>query len=276
MIVEPHRNADNRDHFGCERPILRVIAPGLRSLQGGSSWHVVPRTAGIEADCWLVDTDDMAHVSVDEILVSRLPLVLIAAAGVVIADAWLEAADGFVLPADDDAVVAAVLAQVMRPTRDFIVADLSDGTARTINALSIEASRIAEQLMLLAAAERANFAAPARGVDAALVRRLIKLRRDRERYFPAEIFADPAWDMLLDLMAARLEGKQVPVSSLCIAAAVPTTTALRWVRSLTEAGLLERRTDPSDARRSHVELTAPAVSAMLGYLRGFAEAFALR
>jgi len=36
--------------------------------------------------------------------------------------------------------------------------------------------------------------------------------------------ADPAWDMLLDLTAARAESRAVSVSSLCIAAGVPTTT----------------------------------------------------
>ena len=68
----------------------------------------------------------------------------------------------------------------------------------------------------------------------------------------------------------------MPVSSLCIAASVPTTTALRWIRSLMEAGLFDRYTDPADARRSHVEITDAAANAMMGYLRAFSEAFAVR
>src|SRR3546814_8424141 len=55
------------------------------------------------------------------------------------------------------------------------------------------------------------------------VRRMLRQRRMREQYFPAEMFADPAWDMLLDLYAARLDRQPVSVSSLCIAAAVPAT-----------------------------------------------------
>lgn len=251
-----------------------MISPGEARHCGGSGWQVVPHHADSSADCWLIESGNLALVSVDEIVRSGLPLVVIAVEEAVVADDWLDAADGFVLPGDDAAVVAAVLAGVTRRQGGFVVAEFSDGTARTINALSIEASRIAEQLQRLAVAQRAP-AAGERGVDAALVRRMIKLRRDRDRHFPAEIFADPVWDMLLDLMAARLEGKRVPVSSLCIAAAVP-TTALRWVRSLTEAGLLDRRTDPSDARRSYVGLAEPAVAAMLSYLRGFNEAFAVR
>ncbi len=33
------------------------------------------------------------------------------------------------------------------------------------------------------------------------VRRMLRQRRMREQYFPADLFADPAWDMLLDLYA---------------------------------------------------------------------------
>jgi hypothetical protein len=42
----------------------------------------------------------------------------------------------------------------------------------------------------------------------------------RARFFQEELFADPAWDMLLDLLQAEIAQHRVPVSSLCIAAAV--------------------------------------------------------
>jgi len=61
-----------------------------------------------------------------------------------------------------------------------------------------------------------------------------------------------------------------------VAAAVPTTTALRWIRTLTEAGLLERRTDAGDARRSFVILSDTAHLAMQAWIRRFATVFALR
>lgn len=94
------------------------------------------------------------------------------------------------------------------------------------------------------------------------VRQLIRQRRARARYFPPDLFADPAWDILLDLTAARLEGASVPISSLCIAAGVPTTTALRWIATLVDLGLLTRRSDPADRRRVFVELTAEGWEAM--------------
>jgi hypothetical protein len=97
------------------------------------------------------------------------------------------------------------------------------------------------------------------------VRRMLRQRRMREQYFPADLFADPAWDMLLDLCAARLERQPVSVSSLCIAAAVPPTTALRWITTMHDAGLFGREADPSDKRRAHITLTQRAADGMRGY-----------
>ena len=71
--------------------------------------------------------------------------------------------------------------------------------------------------------------------------------------------------MLLDLYAARLERRRVSVSSLCIAAAVPPTTALRWIGTLHDADLFGREPDPTDKRRAHITLTARAADAMRGY-----------
>ncbi len=97
------------------------------------------------------------------------------------------------------------------------------------------------------------------------LRNIIRVRRLRDKFFDSQLFADPAWDMLLDLMAAQLERIQVAVSSLCIAAAVPPTTALRWIKTMTEAGLLERVADPDDGRRIFIQLSESAASAMHRY-----------
>ncbi len=98
------------------------------------------------------------------------------------------------------------------------------------------------------------------------VRSAIKARRMRDQFFQPALFADPAWDMLLDLFAARLEHARVSVSSLCIAAAVPPTTALRWISTLSEAGLIEREADPLDKRRAFIGLSEGASAGMQGYV----------
>jgi DNA-binding transcriptional ArsR family regulator len=95
------------------------------------------------------------------------------------------------------------------------------------------------------------------------VRDLLRARRIRADFLPGDLFADPAWDMLLDLLAARLEQERVSVSSLCIAAAVPPTTALRWIRTLTDKGLVERQADPQDGRRIFIGLAQHTAEALL-------------
>jgi DNA-binding MarR family transcriptional regulator len=103
------------------------------------------------------------------------------------------------------------------------------------------------------------------------VRRMLRQRRMREQYFPADLFADPAWDMLLDLYAARLERQRVSVSSLCIAAAVPATTALRWIKTMTDAGLFTREEDRHDGRRIHVGIAESAFDGMERYFEALEE-----
>jgi hypothetical protein len=101
--------------------------------------------------------------------------------------------------------------------------------------------------------------------DPRLVRTIIRQRQARAKFFDAELFADPAWDILLDLTAARAENTRVSVTSLCIASGVPPTTALRWIGQMTQSGLLERVEDEADRRRAFVALSAGAADAMARY-----------
>lgn len=115
-----------------------------------------------------------------------------------------------------------------------------------------------------AADEAPHLFAPARPAlpEPRHVRRILRQRQQRSRFFDAELFADPAWDMLLDLTAAQAEQKRVSVTSLCIAAGVPPTTALRWIGQMTHAGLFERVEDKSDRRRAFIALTEKAADGM--------------
>lgn len=107
-------------------------------------------------------------------------------------------------------------------------------------------------------------------------RLLIRSRQQRGQFLDASLFADPAWDILLDLTLADLKGRTVPVSSACVAASVPLSTALRWVRTLTEAGLIKRWTDPQDRRRDLIALSDEARVAMLRYLAAIHASFGAR
>ena len=101
--------------------------------------------------------------------------------------------------------------------------------------------------------------------DARLVRAIIARRKARAKFLDAELFADPAWDMLLDLTAARVERERVSVTSLCIASAVPPTTALRWIGQMVDAGLFDRVEDDTDRRRAFIELSDKGADAMARY-----------
>lgn len=64
----------------------------------------------------------------------------------------------------------------------------------------------------------------------------------------AGLFSDPAWDILIDLYAASMEERKTSVSSACIASAVPSTTALRYIERMKQMGLLDRFADNRDRR----------------------------
>jgi hypothetical protein len=177
----------------------------------------------------------------------------------------------------DDAERASALAVALaaRGTEQRYSDIASDQNAERLRQLSDEVSRIASTLARLSTgpspappAMQPPVSADAPAVSAETVRSVIRARRLRARYFPEELFADPAWDMLLDLLQAEISHLRVPVSSLCIAAAVPATTALRWLKSMVASGMFVRRADPHDGRRVFVEL-APETSATLR--RYFAE-----
>ena len=85
--------------------------------------------------------------------------------------------------------------------------------------------------------------------------KLYRLRRQRARHFDDSLFGEPAWDLLLDLFIQGERGAPVSVSSACVAAAVPTTTALRWISTLMSKGLVDRTTDQKDGRRSLIKLS---------------------
>lgn len=98
----------------------------------------------------------------------------------------------------------------------------------------------------------------------------IRARRLRDKYFDPRLFADPAWDILLDLYSAHLERRDVSVSSLCIAAATPPTTALRWIATMTDADLLVRQPHESDRRRFNISLSKRALDAIDRYFEALA------
>ncbi|MDB5715474.1 MAG: hypothetical protein JWO15_2871 [Sphingomonadales bacterium] len=104
---------------------------------------------------------------------------------------------------------------------------------------------------------------------ARLAERIYRSRRDRERLFDNNIFADPAWDLLLDLFVRSERKEQVSISSACHAASVPEATALRYLKVLTEKNYVERVSHPNDKRSTMLKMTVFGRNLMLEWLEHF-------
>ena len=132
------------------------------------------------------------------------------------------------------------------------------GTER-LTQLSQEVRRIARELERISAQESADRAVPVEedipDVPLASVLALIRARQARTEFLPQDVFAEPAWDMMLDLLKAEIDGEEISVSSLCIASGVPPTTALRLIGVMVEKGYFVRTQDPKDRRRILISLT---------------------
>jgi hypothetical protein len=270
---------------GLERCRRIVDAVGARvRLIGDVMDGAAALAQGAAGDAVLVDLQDDAGAALDRLFeqleagalshglhsVVSLPATLIdPAAARITADAVT------LLFAPSDVEIASALSLALRPGQ--VTARVrEEGNEIELRRLSEEVSRIARTLAGLSSAEQTSrnpapqplpSETPAEP-SAAAVRLMLRARRLRDRFFETDLFADPAWDMLLDLLLARLERRSVAVSSLCIAASVPPTTALRWIKRLTDEGLFVRNADPRDGRRVFIDLSNVAAHALASYFEG--------
>lgn len=91
-------------------------------------------------------------------------------------------------------------------------------------------------------------------------------RKRRNAYIDGDLLGEPVWDMLLDLFVCYALDRKVAVSSVSYAADIPSTTALRYIAIMEERGLIVRKPDKKDKRRSWIELTPSAFRSISGYL----------
>lgn len=135
---------------------------------------------------------------------------------------------------------------------------------RQLGCLQAQACRLAAAIEAAAGDDSAH-ADGARAPTDELVRSIQQARLDRIRFFPPQLFADPAWDMLLELYAAQLAELEVSVADLCIASYAPATVALECLSALERERLVERQTDPFDERRFTLTLSDRAIRAFTDY-----------
>lgn len=80
--------------------------------------------------------------------------------------------------------------------------------------------------------------------------------RARDAIFGPNLFSDPAWDVLLELYAAKLGGRKMTPRDIALAIDMPESTTARWVAVLKERDLVASQVDHDEQFRRWMILTA--------------------
>jgi len=91
---------------------------------------------------------------------------------------------------------------------------------------------------------------------------LLRQRRARDRYFGSTLFGEPAWDIMLELMIARIDGREMKISELGAASIAPGIAARQYVEALADAKLVERYEDADDEGDCYLALSSEAARRM--------------
>lgn len=86
------------------------------------------------------------------------------------------------------------------------------------------------------------------------------IRRTRDRFFPDDLFSEPAWDILLLLYGVEQSQERLSISAVCASVGAPPTTVLRWIDKLEQAGMLVRQKHPTDRRINWLRLSDDCIS----------------
>jgi DNA-binding response OmpR family regulator len=107
--------------------------------------------------------------------------------------------------------------------------------------------------------------------DLQVLQWLRDLDEQRSKALDGIVKTDATWNMLAELLRARITKRRISVTSLCLASRGPVTSALRRVEQLLQDGLITYALDPKDRRRKYVELTSEGASRMQSAVRGVAQ-----
>ena len=73
---------------------------------------------------------------------------------------------------------------------------------------------------------------------ALLAMELVRIRRARSENFPADLFSEPAWDLLLELFIADAQGCRLTGGAVSSRSCIHRSVMSRWLRHMTKIGLL--------------------------------------
>lgn len=102
--------------------------------------------------------------------------------------------------------------------------------------------------------------------------RTYRNRRSRKDFIgTADLFGEPAWDLLLDLFIRQTKAQQVTVKTAFIHSDASLTTVARLLKVMEQNGLIAVTIDPDDATRELINLNPTGYEGMLRYLESIAE-----
>ncbi|MGP7795720.1 hypothetical protein [Sphingomonas sp. CLY1604] len=147
------------------------------------------------------------------------------------------------------------------------IAGLVKDLTTQLSAIATEFGTRADQLTGGGRDVPADLPAPPQPEARELAKQLLAQRMARFDHFPAELFHEPAWDMLLALFVAHEERRTMNVKTLVASAHAPVTTSQRWIDHLHKLKLVDRVIDPVDRRRMEISLSDSGYTAVTAYLR---------
>jgi DNA-binding MarR family transcriptional regulator len=89
----------------------------------------------------------------------------------------------------------------------------------------------------------------------AFIREESERARLREKIFGPLVQNHAVWMLLLALWDSQQSATELTIKSVAYSAGLPLSSALRKINEMCASGLVQRRGDPDDARRSFVTLT---------------------
>ena len=187
----------------------------------------------------------------------------------------LQVLDFLVKPLDDDELAAAVsdaynvarLRRFQREEARHLESLLAEFKMRTHAAVSQLIARAQGAYSIAPSAHPAR-SAPLSPDDRALqafIREESERARLREKIFGPLVQNHSVWMLLLALWDSQLAGTELTIKSVAYSAGLPLSSALRKINELCAGGLVRRRGDPQDARRSFVALTPQGQSYFARY-----------
>lgn len=102
-------------------------------------------------------------------------------------------------------------------------------------------------------------------------RRAAQWRRAQRQIFPKAALNESCWDILLLCFVGQVGGRSICVKQIRNELDESNTSVLRRLQELEQAGLITRRRDELDGRRTIVALSMAGANAMLRYFELLAE-----